>query len=128
MAGIILLEPDRQLAQNIQRYFHRAGHQLRFFADPQQAVMSADSGRPDAIILNLFLATRSGIEFLYELRSYPEWSDIPIIATGSLSAGELKDYGAALEELRVTAYLPKQTSRLSDLLSAVQASLHSKVV
>ena len=79
MAKILLLEPDSVLAGNIERYFANAKHTVSVHSDPQQAVTSADSRAPDLIIAELQLAGRSGVEFLYEFRSYPEWQNIPVI-------------------------------------------------
>jgi DNA-binding response OmpR family regulator len=123
MAVILLLETDRQLAKNMQAYFSRAGHQLSYYADPQAAVMGADTSRPDIVILDLFLASRSGIEFLYELRSYPEWQTIPVIITGRLPADELGAYQESFKELGVSKYLPKQTTSLDQFLAEAERTL-----
>lgn len=123
MANILLLQTDRQLSKNIQKYFGRAGHQLSYYSDPQTAVMAADNRRPDIIILDLFLASRSGIEFLYELRSYPEWQTIPVIITGRLPAGELEAFGGSFKELRVAKYISKQASSLRELLAEAENQL-----
>jgi DNA-binding response OmpR family regulator len=123
MAHILLLETDRQLAKNTQDYFNRAGHQLDFYGDPQSAVLGADASRPDVVILDLFLASRSGIEFLYELRSYPEWQGIPVIITGSPAQNELGAFKDAFQELGVIKYLPKQSSSMGQLLAEAEKTL-----
>ena len=127
MAKILLLETDRQLAKNVKDYFARAGHQLSYYSDPQTAVMAADTSRPDVIILDLFLASRSGIEFLYELRSYPEWQPIPVIITGRLAASELDVFKDSFKELNIARYITKQAS-LKDLLAAAEATLQPVTV
>lgn len=127
MAKILLLETDRQLAKNVKDYFVRAGHQLSYYSDPQTAVMAADTSRPDVIILDLFLASRSGIEFLYELRSYPEWQPIPVIITGRLAASELDVFKDSFKELNIARYITKQAS-LKDLLAAAEATLQPVTV
>src|SRR5205085_980414 len=101
---------DHQLAKNTQRFFNAAGHDLICYTDPQQAVMAADKQRPDIIILDIFLAGRSGIEFLYELRSYPDWQGIPVIITGHLPADQLAVFRPSFDELNVAAYVPRQLS------------------
>ena len=123
MAKILLLETDRQLSRTAKAFFGRAGHQLEFYSDPQSAVAAADTSRPDVIFLDLFLASRSGIEFLYELRSYPEWQNIPVIITGRLAADELSSFATSFRELGVIKYLPKQTSSLSQLLVEAEKAL-----
>ena len=122
MATIYLLETDRQLGKAAKQYF--AGHDLYYFADPQVAVVSADIHRPDVIIIDLFLAGRSGIEFLYELRSYPDWQNLPVLVTGHLPVEELVHYIDAFTDLRVHKYLPKQSTSLQDLLAEVELALH----
>jgi len=37
------------------------------------------AGRPDVIILDLMMPKMDGFEFLHELRSRPEWQDIPVV-------------------------------------------------
>lgn len=122
MSTIYLLETDRQLGKAAKAYF--AGHDLYYFADPQAAVSAADIHRPDVVVLDLFLAGRSGIEFLYELRSYPDWQHLPVLVTGHLPAKELAGYHDSLCELKVHKYLPKHSTSLQDLLAEVELALH----
>jgi DNA-binding response OmpR family regulator len=122
MATIYLLETDRQLAQAAKQYF--TDHDLYFFADPQAAVTAADIHKPDVVVIDLFLAGRSGIEFLYELRSYPDWQHLPVLITGHLSVEELTEYIDAFTQLRVHKYLPKHSTSLQDLLGEVELALH----
>lgn len=128
MAKILLLQADRQLAKTAQDFFDQAGHQLNYFTDPQAAVLAADSNRPDVIILDLFLASRSGVEFLYELRSYPEWQSIPIIVTGNLSSGQMHDYVIPLQDLEVLRYLSRQSISLPQLLAEAESALQPAAV
>jgi DNA-binding response OmpR family regulator len=71
VANILFLESDRILASNLTKVFKRVGHQVSWHVDPQAAVLAADKNQPDLVIMDLLLAGRSGIEFLYEFRSYP---------------------------------------------------------
>jgi DNA-binding response OmpR family regulator len=122
MATIFLLETDRQLGRAAKRYFGDI-HDVYHFSDPQMAVTSADINKPDIVILDLFLAGRSGIEFLYELRSYPDWQQLPVLITGHLPSNEIAEYADALMELKVHKYLPKHTTSLQDLLVEVEQAL-----
>jgi DNA-binding response OmpR family regulator len=123
MADILYLETDRQLARNASAFFGRAGHRLGHFSDLQKAVTAIDQSRPDLIIIDLFLAMRSGIEFLFEVRSYPEWKRIPVIITGNLSSNDIIDYKAAFKELGVNSYIQKSASSLQKLLAAAESLL-----
>jgi hypothetical protein len=74
------------------------------------------------------LSGRSGVEFLYELRSYPDWQDIPVIIVGQLSQPEAETYGPAFEELSVSQYLQRQTTSLSQFLGAAEKLLPATVI
>jgi DNA-binding response OmpR family regulator len=124
MARIFLLETDKQLGSAAKQYFGKS-HEVYHFSDPQMAVTTADVHPPDVVVLNLFLAGRSGIEFLYELRSYPDWQTLPVIITGHLPSNELAEFADALMELRIHKYLPKHTTSLADMLAEVEQALQT---
>jgi CheY-like chemotaxis protein len=84
--------------------------------DGQQAVQKAVELRPDAIIMDLVMPVKTGIEAVREIRETPDLKDVPTIA---MSASVLK---AEQEQSRVAgcnAFLPKpiNTEQLLDLLS-----------
>ena len=123
MAHILLLEPDSLLASDIKRYFALAGHKVYIHSDPQAAVARADKQLPDVVITELQLAGRSGIEFLYEFRSYPEWQAIPVVVYSNLHPEELQAYADVFKELNIYAYLHKPVAGLKQLLEAAEYSL-----
>lgn len=120
MAHILLLEPDSLLASDTQRYFALAGHKVYIHADPQAAVAQADKQLPNVVITELQLAGRSGIEFLYEFRSYPEWQAIPVIVHSNLHHQDVQAYSAVFKDLNVHTYLHKPTTSLARLLGTVE--------
>src|SRR5258706_7128339 len=107
MAHILLLEPDSLLAADIKRYLDLANHKVYVHSDPQAAVAQADKQLPDIVIIELQLAGRSGIEFLYEFRSYPEWQAIPAIVFSSLNQEDTQSYSEDFKELNVSVCLYK---------------------
>src|SRR6185437_3603655 len=112
MAQILLIEPDGILAGNIRDYFANVNHKVVIHNDLQLAIAAADNISPAAVILELQLAGRSGIEFLYEFRSYPDWQDLPIIIYTSLKSEELSAYKKVLQDLNVSQVLYKPETRL----------------
>jgi DNA-binding response OmpR family regulator len=123
MTKILLIEPDRVLAANIREYFAKAGYEVIAHNDLQQAIAAADKIQPDAVILELQLAGRSGIEFLYEFRSYPDWQHLPVILHTVIKVDELMDYGRVLRDLNVAKVLYKPTAGLNTLLQVVDEQL-----
>jgi DNA-binding response OmpR family regulator len=121
MAQILLVEPDRLLARTYHDILSRNGHTVRICATAQGGVYCADEFRPDVVILELQLVAHSGIEFLYEFRSYPDWNDVPVIIHTNVPAGEFSGSWKLLRnQLGVVQYLYKPVTTLKALLSAVQ--------
>jgi DNA-binding response OmpR family regulator len=124
MARIMLIEPDRVLAGIYARSLTADGHHVTACAGAQAAIMAADQVRPDLVILELQLVEHSGIEFLYEFRSYSEWQMIPILIHTSVPPAEFNDNAQLLkQELNIAAYLYKPHVSLGQLLAAVHEQL-----
>lgn len=118
--NIILIEPDRLLAGTYRAALQSAGHKVLMCASAQAAVFAADEVMPDVVILELQLVRHSGLEFLYEFRSYPEWQHIPIIIHSHIPAGEFSDSWEVLrDQLGVAAYHYKPLTSLQNLLRSV---------
>ena len=116
---VLLLEPNQPLGQVYTTALAQAGHEPIYVTSAQTAVRAMDEQTPDVIVLELQLVGHSGIEFLYELRSYPEWQHIPVVLHSMVSASTLGEQAAQLQELGVIAHLYKPATTLRKLLQAV---------
>jgi two-component system response regulator CpxR len=124
MAHIVLLEPDRILAEIYRRTLERDGHSVTPCASSQAAILAVDQRPPDAIVLEVQLIEHSGIEFLYELRSYQEWQDIPVIIHTQVPAGEFAaNWQLLRSELGISSYLYKPLTSLQRLQQVVSGQL-----
>lgn len=111
------------MAGNIRDYFANANHKIFVHNELQQAIAAADKIKPAAVIMELQLAGRSGIEFLYEFRSYPDWQDLPVIIFTTLKSDELSSYNRVLQDLNASHILFKPETNLSALLQALNERL-----
>jgi DNA-binding response OmpR family regulator len=128
MNSVLLIEPDRILAEIYKQAIEAADiGQVTAVSGAQAAIMAADQQMPDVVILELQLIEHSGVEFLYEFRSYSEWQSIPIIVQTVVPFGEFHDNWQLLQnELGVSTYLYKPHTSLRQLLNSVEE--HSFVV
>lgn len=121
MANILMLEPDRILANTYRQAFELDGHNVRRTVSAQDAVFQVDELAPDVILVEIQLVAHSGIEFLYELRSYAEWQKIPVLIHSSIPPLEFEDSMELFKNmLHVRAYLYKPHTTLQSLLRAVR--------
>lgn len=121
MKNVLLVEPDRILSDIYKFSLNQAGYKVAVANNAQTAIVLADSIKPDLIILEIQLVEHSGIEFLYEFRSYIDWQNIPVIINTIVPPNEFKDsYNLLMNELGVKVYLYKPHSSLRGLLSSVE--------
>lgn len=120
MAQILLIEPDRVLARTYFDALTHAGHKVQICSTAQAGIYCADDIRPDVVILELQLVAHSGVEFLYEFRSYPDWQNIPVVVATNVPAGEFAGSWKLLRDhLAVSQYLYKPQTSLQNLLRTV---------
>ena len=122
MNKVLLIEPDRILAEVYKRAIEADGlTEVVSVTGAQTAIMAADQRKPDLVILELQLIEHSGLEFLYEFRSYPEWQSIPVLVQTMVPFAEFNDNWHLLRgELGVRAYMYKPSTSLRQLLSSIK--------
>jgi len=119
--NVLLIEPDRLLADTYRLALEAVGHSVRMCAGAQSAIFCADEVTPDVVLLELQLVGHSGIEFLYEFRSYPEWQNIPVVIHSHVPAGELAgSWQVFKKHLGVSSYHYKPLTSLQKLIHVVQ--------
>lgn len=129
MAHIIIIEPDRILANIVKRGLEIENHSVVMCASAQAAIFAADEDKPDLVIAELQLIGHSGIEFLYEFRSYPEWQHIPVIIHTVVPPSEFCDSWTVLSgQLHASSYFYKPVTNFSTLARGVRLTLAAKVV
>jgi len=117
---ILLVEPDAQLAKTYARVLHDDGHEIVAAKTAQSAIHAADAHQPQLVLLEMQLVSHSGIEFLYEFRSYDDWQNIPVIILSIVPPGEFSGNRELLEQaLGVVGYYYKPHTTLADLRKLV---------
>ena len=121
MAKVLIVEPDRKLGQIYANVLRSRKHRVALTMTAQDAVLAADANKPDVVLLELQLTAHSGIEFLYELRSYTDWTAIPVIILSSVPPAEFEASRKLLaNRLGVVAYHYKPQTSLQTILHAVE--------
>ncbi len=120
MAHILLVEPDTVLAKTYRQALELAGYTVTWTTHAQAGIDAADVHLPAAVILELQLAEHSGIEFLHEFQSYPEWQHVPIIVHTLVPLTEFTDVSRLRNDLCVRDYYYKPNTRIAQLLASVR--------
>lgn len=123
MVNILLLEPDAHLGGLYAESLKLAGHNVQHSKEAGQAISILDAHDIDIVILEVQIALHNGIEFLYEMRSYPEWQGIPIIINSIVPKQILEQNKMFKKQLSIAEILYKPTTTLDTLVSSVKRNL-----
>lgn len=116
---VLLIEPDRLMARMERQALEQDGHTVQWRQTAQAGLDGLDHELPDIVILETQLGLHNGIEFLYELRSYPEWHGIPVAIYSINQAVTHSVFGPAFRKLGVVSVLYKPTASLASLCRIV---------
>ena len=78
-ARILVVEDERDISALVAYHLTKEGYRVRTAEGGVEAIESAESERPDLIVLDLMLPGLSGYEVLTELRRRPDLTDVPVI-------------------------------------------------
>ncbi|HET6924906.1 MAG TPA: response regulator [Candidatus Saccharimonadales bacterium] len=123
---ILLVEPDATLARIYRLALEHDAHQVRTAATAQEGIQVADAWRPELVILELQLVSHSGIEFLYEFRSYDDWQSIPVIIHSFIPPAEFVASRVLCDELGIADFLYKPRTSLQQLRRRVGQNVLSE--
>jgi DNA-binding response OmpR family regulator len=126
MARILLIEPDSVLTKTYKSALEQASHKVKTANGAQQAIDVTDDHTPDAIILEIQLPGHNGVEFLYELRSYPEWQTIPVIILSNVTPTDFGTNPNVWRELGIVSYYYKPRTTLAKLVDSVNQLIAQK--
>ena len=121
--NVLLIEPDTKLARTYQSVLQAAGHKVTWSGHAQDAVHAADTAKPRVVVLELQLTAHSGIEFLYEFRSYPEWQNIPVVLLTMVPPSSLQITKDMMQTFGIVDCLYKPATNLQQLVSAVEEAV-----
>jgi DNA-binding response OmpR family regulator len=76
---ILIVEDDKDIADLIARYLHKAGHAVETAASGTAGLARIKAARPALVVLDLMLPGIDGLSICQALRKDPETAAIPII-------------------------------------------------
>jgi two-component system KDP operon response regulator KdpE len=113
---VLVVDDEPQILRALQTNLRGAGYEVATAATAEQALAAAVTGRPEAVILDLVLPDRSGIDVCRELRT---WSPVPILVLSAV--GEEHEKVAALDA-GADDYVTKPFG-MDELLARLRAAL-----
>lgn len=97
---VLVVEDDRICSEFFKTYLSRNGYTVLLEADGSKAVERVNETKPDAVILDLRLPGRSGLDILAELKSKPSTESIPVVICSVLHCEDKALNLGALDYIR----------------------------
>lgn len=118
--NVLLVEPDAILSRVYSQALEASDFKVITANSAQKALDKIVDRKPDIVVLEPQLTSHSGIEFLYELRSYKDWQDIPVIILSLVPEYEFQTSRNMLfSKLKVAKYLEKNDKSILDLIKTI---------
>ena len=114
---VMVIEDEKEIRDLLQYNLERAGWKVATFDDGEKGLEQIFASRPDAVILDLMLPGKNGLEILREVRGEPATSDLPVLVLTARGAEMDKLLGF---ELGADDYLTKPFA-FAELLARIQA-------
>ncbi|MBU0546832.1 response regulator [Patescibacteria group bacterium] len=82
--NILLVEDDPFIIDIYSTKLKEAGFDVQSSTDGEDALKKIKDGNPDLILLDIVLPKLTGLECLKQIKSFPQFKDIPIIILSNL--------------------------------------------
>jgi len=108
---ILVIDDDYNIAKKSKEELLKAGYAVTIAYNAQEGMEKLKAEKPDCILLDLVLPDESGFKVAQNIKTLPEFKEIPIIAT-SLKHEEIDKHVAAKSGITVYVEKPIDYTRL----------------
>ena len=120
MSKILFIEDEISLQTTLGGALKEAGFEIENAYDGETGLKTAQTSKPDLILLDLILPKMDGFQVLKDLKSGFETKDIPVIVLTNLESAD--DVGKVIA-LGATTYLVKSNYELGDIVTKIKEIL-----
>jgi two-component system, OmpR family, alkaline phosphatase synthesis response regulator PhoP len=120
---VMVIEDEQEIRELIRYNLERAGFRVQAMSDGEEGLRRLFASRPDALVLDLMLPGRSGLEVLRELREEPTTRDLPVVVLTARSAemDKLLGFEQGADDYVTKPFSPRElVARLKALLRRAQ--------
>jgi len=121
----MVVEDEKEIRDLIRYNLEREGFRVNAFADGEEGLRRIFASRPDALVLDLMLPGRNGLEILREVRDEPATRDLPVVVLTARSAemDKLLGFEHGADDYLTKPFSPRElVARLKALLRRAQPS------
>jgi len=120
---VMVIEDEKEIRDLIRYNLQRAGFRVHTVSDGEEGLRQVFASRPDAVVLDLMLPGRSGLEVLRDLRDESTTRDLPVVVLTARSAemDKLLGFEHGADDYLTKPFSPRElVARLHALLRRAQ--------
>lgn len=117
---VLIVEDDNLLLVTLTHQFEDAGYTVITATDGEQGVERFLSGKPDAVVMDIMMPRKDGVEMLEEIREKAPENTVPFIV---LSNANDMDYVARAMGSGAIAYLLKSDRQIDSVVKLVEEKI-----
>jgi phosphate regulon transcriptional regulator PhoB len=128
---VMVIEDEKEIRELVRYNLERAGFRVATSDDGEQGLERIFASRPDAVVLDLMLPGRSGLEVLRELRDEPMTRDLPVIVLTARSAemDKLLGFEHGADDYLTKPFSPRELiARLQALLRRTRPAREERAI
>lgn len=112
---LIIVEPDQNLCKSYKRALKQK-FDIKFCFSAEETLEELAHKLPDLIVIEMLLPLHNGIDILYDLQSYSDSKDVPVVINSYLSKDDLSISEEQFNQLSIYSYLYKPQTTPKKLL------------
>jgi DNA-binding response OmpR family regulator len=120
---VMVIEDEKEIRDLLRYNLERAGFRVAAFADGEEGLAQLFASRPDAVVLDLMLPGRNGLEILREVRGEAATADVPVLVLTARGAemDKLLGFEHGADDYLTKPFSPRElVARLRALLRRSQ--------
>jgi len=114
---ILIVEDEDVLSLVLEEKFKSEGYEIMIAKDGEEAIPKAKKFKPDAILLDLILPKKGGLEVLESLKDNSELKLIPVVVLSNLEGDEIIKKALALG---AADYFVKTQHPIAEIIEKVE--------
>jgi DNA-binding response OmpR family regulator len=115
----MVIEDEKEIRDLVRYNLERSGYHVATAGDGEQGLQRLFESRPDALVLDLMLPGRSGMEVLREVRAEPATRELPVLVLSARSAemDKLEGFEHGADDYLTKPFSPRElVARVKALL------------
>ncbi len=81
---VLIVDDDPDIVDYVSSFLRDSGYEVATAGDASQALSMVEEFEPHAVLIDVLMPGKSGLDLLVSLRKNPRWADLPlVVVTGS---------------------------------------------